>query len=155
MLADTNIDNICKTYFERPLSGFLNEYHINVVTDCMIAQPKLGGDPDKPYFFLQERNAARFKQAQHFGKTDGSGRPSTGSDVGSYAFSSQRRTVRSSTQTVINFMVVMSLKRTVAADHWHFTTLKGLEYCISRQYDFAQKADLLQIIFIPLRRTIS
>ena len=106
-VADTNIDNICKTYFERPLSGFLNEYHINVVTDCMIAQPKLAGDPDKPYFFLQERFAARLKQSQRFGKTDASGRPSTRANACSYAARPQRRTVNKSIMIKNHCMAAM------------------------------------------------
>ena len=126
-VANPNIPNICKTYFERPLEGIIGNYRMHVVTDCMIAQPKLGGDPDKPYFFLQE-----FKQAQHFGKTDPQGQ----------------------------MLAAMLLAQEKNADghylygcyvidkNWHFTTLKGLDYCISQQFNSTNKADLLQIVFI-------
>ncbi len=57
-VADPNITDVCKTYFERTLTGIINNYNVHVITDCMVAQPKLAGDPDKPYFFLQE-----FKQS--------------------------------------------------------------------------------------------
>lgn len=68
MVADTNIPDVYKTYFERPLSGILDGYSVHLITECMVALPKLAGDPDKPYFFLQE-----FKQTQHYGKTDPQG----------------------------------------------------------------------------------
>ena len=126
-VADTNIENICKTYFERPLSGIINQYQLNIVTDCMIAQPKLAGDPDKPYFFLQE-----FKQSQRFGRTDPEGQ----------------------------MLVAMLLAQQENADNkpmygcyviernWFFTTLFGLDYCVSQQYNATRKDDLLQIVFI-------
>ena len=97
------------------------------LADCMIASPKLGGDPDKPYFFLQE-----FKQAQYFGKTDPQGQ----------------------------MLAAMLLAQQGNADNkplygcyvvdknWHFTTLLGLDYCRSRQFDSTQKPDLLKIVFI-------
>ena len=126
-VADTNIPDVCKTYFERPLHGIINNYEMNVITDCMVARPKLAGDPDKPYFFLQE-----FKQAQHYGKTDPQGQ----------------------------MLVAMLLAQQINADdkylygcyvidnNWRFTTLNGLDYCISPQFDAAKKQDLLQIVYI-------
>ena len=32
--------------------------------------------------------------------------------------------------------------------NWFFTTLIGLDYCVSQQYNSTQKPDLLQIVFI-------
>ena len=126
-VADTNIPEICKTYFERPLHGIINNYEMTVITDCMVASPKLAGDPDKPYFFLQE-----FKQAQRFGRTDPQGQ----------------------------MLVAMLLAQQYNADdkylygcyvvenNWRFTTLKGLDYCVSLQFDATKKEDLHQIVFI-------
>ena len=100
---------------------------MTVITDCMVASPKLAGDPDKPYFFLQE-----FKQAQRFGRTDPQGQ----------------------------MLVAMLLAQKYNADdkylygcyvvenNWRFTTLKGLEYCVSPQFDATKKEDLHQIVFI-------
>ena len=126
-VADTNIPEVCKTYFERPLHGIINNYEMTVITDCMVARPKLAGDPDKPYFFLQE-----FKQAQRFGRTDPQGQ----------------------------MLVAMLLAQKYNADdkylygcyvvenNWRFTTLKGLDYCVSPQFDATKKEDLHQIVFI-------
>lgn len=127
MVADTNIPDICKTYFERPLSGILNGYSLNLITDCMVARPKLAGDPDKPYFFLQE-----FKQAQHYGKTDPQG------------------------QMLAAMLLAQQSNQDgcplygcyVVDNNWRFTVLQGLEYCVSKQFDATEKPDLLQIVFI-------
>lgn len=126
-VADPYIEGTCKTFFERPLEGILNNYKVHVVTDCMIASYDEGGAPQKPYFFLQE-----FKQKQLWGKTDPQGQ----------------------------MLVAMLLAQDRNADdkfiygcfvkenNWRFTTLKGLNYCVSRQFDSTQKYDLLQIVFI-------
>ena len=127
MVANPNITGVCKTYFERPLEGIVQNKLMHVKTDCMIAQPKLGGDPDKPYFFLQE-----FKQKQLWGKTDPQGQ-------------------------MLAAMLLAQNKNAdgkhlygcfVKENNWRFTTLLGLDYCVSRQYDATQKHDLLQIVFI-------
>ena len=126
-VANPNIPGICKTFFERPLRGIINNYEMTIITDCMVARPKLGGDPDKPYFFLQE-----FKQSQRFGRTDPEGQ----------------------------MLAAMLLAQQSNADNkylygcyvieknWHFTTLKGSDYCVSQQFDSTQEEDLHQIVFI-------
>ena len=126
-VANTNIPNVCKTFFERPLHGIINNYEMDVITDCMVALPKLGGDPDKPYFFLQE-----FKQSQRFGRTDPEGQ----------------------------MLAAMLLAQQSNADdkylygcfviekNWHFTTIKGLDYCVSPQFDATKKEDLIKIVYI-------
>ena len=81
-VANPNITSVCKIFFERPLSGIVGKYELNVITDCFVASYDEAGLPLNPYFFLQMRNAARFKQSQRFGKSDGSGRPPTRPDVG-------------------------------------------------------------------------
>ena len=126
-VADTNIPKVCKTYFERPLHGIINNYEMNIITDCMVARPKRAGDPDKPYFFLQE-----FKQSQRFGRTDPQGQ----------------------------MLVAMLLAQQANADdkylygcfvvenNWRFTTLIGLDYCVSRQFDATEKENLIKIVYI-------
>ena len=126
-VANTNIPNVCKTFFERPLHGIINNYEMDVITDCMVALPKLSGDPDKPYFFLQE-----FKQSQRFGRTDPEGQ----------------------------MLAAMLLAQQSNADdkylygcfviekNWHFTTLKGLDYCVSPQFDATKKEDLIKIVYM-------
>jgi hypothetical protein len=126
-IVDPNVIDTCKTFFERPLEGVINNYKLHVITDCMIASYDEGGNPQKPYFFLQE-----FKQKQLWGKTDPQGQ-------------------------MLAAMLLAQDKNAdgkylygcfVKENNWRFTTLLGLDYCVSRQYDSTQKQDLLQIVFI-------
>ena len=48
---------IC-TFYERRLSGNVNDINISLIVDCMLASPTNSGRPKSPYFFLQE-----FKQS--------------------------------------------------------------------------------------------
>jgi hypothetical protein len=125
-VADPNIPEICKTYFERPLSGVINNLEINVITDCMIAKPKSAGDPDKPYFFLQE-----FKQAQRFGRTDPEGQM-----LAAMLLAQQ---TNQDGKTLYGCFVIER--------NWFFTTLNGLDYCVSKQFDASDKTDLLTIVY--------
>jgi hypothetical protein len=126
-VANLNIEELCKTFFERPLSGIIDNYQLNIITDCMIASYNEGGLPVKPYFFLQE-----FKQAQLWGKTDPQG------------------------QMLVAMLLAQQQNANdkhlygcfVKENNWHFATLKGLDYCVSRQFDSTQKDQLLQIVFI-------
>jgi hypothetical protein len=126
-MVDPNVVDTCKTFFERPLEGIINNYKLHVITDCMIASYDEGGNPQNPYFFLQE-----FKQKQLWGKTDPQGQ-------------------------MLAAMLLAQEKNAdgkhlygcfVKENNWRFTTLLGLDYCVSRQYDSTQKPDLLQIVFI-------
>ena len=37
MVANPNIPSVCKIFFERPLSGVINNYELYVKTDCFVA----------------------------------------------------------------------------------------------------------------------
>ena len=126
-VANTNIPNICKTFFERPLHGIIDNYEMDVITDCMVARPKFAGDPDKPYFFLQE-----FKQAQRFGRTDPEGQM-----LAAMLLAQQ---INADEKYLYGCFVV--------ENNWRFTTFKGLDYCISQQFDATKKEELLKIVFI-------
>jgi hypothetical protein len=126
-VADPYIDSVCKTFFERPLAGVVNNYQMHVVADCMIASYDEGGEPVRPYFFLQE-----FKQKQLWGKTDPKGQ-------------------------MLAAMLLAQEKNAdgkylygcfVKENNWRFGTLLGLDYCESRQFDATQIQDLLQIVYI-------
>lgn len=125
--ADINIPKICKTYFERPLSGVIDGYELNVVCDCMVASPRLAGDPDKPYFFLQE-----FKQAQRFGRTDPQG------------------------QVLAAMLLAQDINKNdkplygcyVIERQWFFTTLVGRKYCVSKAFDATEKDDLIHVVAV-------
>ena len=127
MVANPNIPSVCKIFFERPLSGVINNYELYVKTDCFVASYNEAGLPVKPYFFLQE-----FKQKQLWGKTDPQGQMLAAMLLAQESNADNK------------YLYGCFVKE----NNWHFTTLKGLNYCVSQQYNSAQKADLLQIVFI-------
>ena len=131
-VANPNLKSVCKTFFERPLSGVIDNYELNIVTDCMVASYDEAGLPVNPYFFLQERFAARFKQAQRFGKTDPQGQM-----LAAMLLAQQ---INDDKKPIYGCYVIER--------NWFFTTLNGLDYCISRQFDSSDKANLLQIVYI-------
>ncbi len=124
-VADLNEKQLCKTFFERPLSGVINNYELNVVCDCLIASYNVAGLPEKPYFFLQE-----FKQAQRFGRTDPEG------------------------QVLVAMMLAQEQNKDdrpiygcfVIERQWFFTTLLGRAYCVSKAFDATDKEDLIKVI---------
>lgn len=126
-VANVNIESVCKTFFERSLLGVINNYELNIVTDCMVASYNEAGLPVNPYFFLQE-----FKQAQRFGRTDPEGQV-----MASMLLAQQ---INQDNKPVYGCYVIER--------NWFFTTLIGLDYCVSRQYNSAEKADLLQIVYV-------
>ena len=126
-VADPYIEDTCKTFFERPLEGIINNYKLHVITDCMIASYDEAGEPKKPYFFLQE-----FKQKQLWGKTDPQGQMLAAMLLAQESNADD------------HFLYGCFVKE----NNWRFTTLKGLDYRASRQFDATQKHDLFQIVFI-------
>lgn len=127
LVANINIPQVCKTFYERPLSGIVQGKTLNVICDCMIAQPDFAGLPTKPYFFLQE-----FKQAQRFGKTDPEGQ-------------------------MLAAMLIAQEKHQdgkplygsfIIERHWYFCILQGAEYCVSQSFDATKKEYLMQISYI-------
>jgi hypothetical protein len=126
-VANPNIEKVCKTFFERPLSGIIDNYELNVVCDCLVASYNVAGLPTNPYFFLQE-----FKQAQRFGRTDPEG------------------------QMLVAMLLAQEQNKDekplygcyVIERQWFFTTLYHRNYCSSRAYDATRKAELLEIVSI-------
>ena len=51
-ICDVNIPEICKTFYERPLTGILNGYELHVVTDCMVASYNVAGFEGKIYTLI-------------------------------------------------------------------------------------------------------
>ena len=60
-VANPNIPDVCKTFFERPLHGIIDNYDMTIVTDCMVASPRFAGACD---FFADDaahRTADKFE----------------------------------------------------------------------------------------------
>jgi hypothetical protein len=126
LIADLEIDRKIKTFYERPIKAIVQEYSLNVISDCLVATPRgKGGSPKAPYFFLQE-----FKK--HKGeKNDPEG------------------------QMLVAMLIAQELNKDdkpiygawTSGNDWFFTTLVGNSYCQSHQYSAPNKEDLFQIIF--------
>lgn len=124
-IAKVDSPNQIRVFYERALSTTIENYHLSVITDCMVATP-FKSSPKMPYFFLQEFKKARGEkkdpEAQMLSamliaqEKNGDGKPIYGA-----------------------YMI---------GTGFHFTTLIGKNYCVSKKYDASYKDHLLQIIFI-------
>ena len=112
-------------FYERAISGTVKNLSLSVICDCLIAMPRVNA-PDVPYFFLQE-----FKKAKGEKK-----------------------------DPEAQMLIAMILAQHKNNDNkpiyggyllgtgWHFSTLIGNDYCISRRFEASKKDDLAQIIYI-------
>ncbi len=134
-VANVNIAKTCKTFYERPLTGIVQGRQLNVICDCMVAQPDFAGLPTMPYFFLQE-----YKQAQRFGKSAPEGQMLAAMLIAQEKHQNGKPLYGS-------FIIER---------HWYFTTLQQNEYCVSKAYDATVKEKLLEITCIlrQLKRII-
>jgi hypothetical protein len=129
-LADINIEGKVKVFYERPLTAILQEkYKISVVVDCMVATPMRFNKPKLPYFFLQE-----------FKKGKGDDKDPEAQMLAAMLVAQHKN---EDNKPVYGSFLIGS--------NWWFTTLIGQEYCLSREFNASNKADLKQIVFI-LRR---
>ncbi len=125
-LANIDVPDKIYTFFERRLSGKVDNIEISVVVDGMVATPTLSGLPQIPYFFLQE-----FKR-------------SLGDDHDPEG------------QMLAAMILSQSLNNDgkylygcwIQGKNWNFTTLKDDNYCVSRQFDAADMEDLKDIVLI-------
>ncbi len=125
-IANLNVDKKFKTFFERPLSGFVNGYKISVIVDCMVASPKYSGRPANPYFFLQE-----------YKRSKGDSHDPEGQMLSAMILAQEKN---QDGKPLYGCWVQGRI--------WYFTVLNGKEYCVSNAFDAAQEQDLFQIVYI-------
>lgn len=125
-VAKISVPKRINIFYERKLSGEVNDILISLIVDCMLANPTYSGRPQLPYFFLQE-----FKQSL------GDGHDPEG-------------------QMLAAMILAQELNKDgkpmygcwLQGKNWNFTTLIGRDYCVSKQFDATDMEDLHQIIFI-------
>jgi hypothetical protein len=120
-------------FYERNLSWEYNGKIERVICDCLLAKPFGVYAPQVPYFFLQE-------------------------------FKKQKQNEDAEGQMLLAMLISQNENANgksifgcfLQGKNWVFTTLHDKNYCVSRQYDATQTADLHQIIFIlrDLKRII-
>jgi hypothetical protein len=52
-IADVNVKNKTKVFYERPLSATLHDVALSVVVDCLLAKPMEFNTPQAPTFFAR------------------------------------------------------------------------------------------------------
>lgn len=124
--AKVHEQDVINVFYERKLSGTVNETKISLVVDCMLASPTNSGLPKAPYFFLQE-----------FKRSLGDSHDPEG-------------------QMLAAMILTQALNQNenplygcwLQGRIWYFTTLIGNQYCVSKAFDAIDPDDLLQIVFI-------
>jgi hypothetical protein len=125
-LAKINTKKLIKVFYERPLSGIVQNHSLSVIADCLVATPLPFNTPDHPYFFLQE-----FKKRKG-DKND------------------------PEAQMLIAMLIAQETNQDgkpifggyLIGQNWNFTIFHNNCYCQSRQFDSTRRDDLLKIIFI-------
>ena len=125
-IADINQKGRIGTFFERKIKGIVNNIAISVTCDCIVATPKLSGNPDMPYFFLQE-----------YKRSKGDSHDPEGQMLAAMLLAQQ-----------INHDSKPLYGCWLQGKNWNFTVLRSLDYCVSHQFDATNPTDLLQIVFI-------
>jgi hypothetical protein len=125
-MAHINEPNKIGLYYERSMSGKVNNKSISVIVDCMIATPKNSGIPNLPYFFMQE-----------FKRTKGDTHDPEGQMLAAMLLAQEQN---KDGKPIYGCWL--------QGKNWNFTTLVGTDYCVSRQFDATQSVDLHNIVFI-------
>ncbi len=125
-IAQLEIPKLINTYYERKLSGKVNDTHISVIVDCMLASPTNSGRPKFPYFFLQE-----------FKRSLGDNHDPEGQMLAAMILSQET-----------NQDGKILYGSWIQGRFWYFTTLTHKEYCVSKPFDATDPEDILKIVFI-------
>ena len=111
-------------FYERALSGKINNIPLSVVCDCLVAMPIVNA-PRTPYFFLQE-----------FKKSKGEKKDPEAQMLIAMLIAQQKN---NDNKTVYGGYLI--------GTGWHFATLIGKNYCVSRRIEATQKSELFRIVF--------
>ena len=125
--ADLYVEDVCSFFYERPISGIVQNKEMSIICDGMLASYDYAGLPKTPYFFMQE-----FKKANEYGKNDAQG------------------------QMLAAMLIAQEQNKNnkyiygcyVIERHWFFATLKENNFCVSESYDAAKKEDIIKIVCI-------
>jgi hypothetical protein len=125
-LADINVPEKIQAFFERRLSGVVEDIPISVIVDGMVASPTKAERPQKPYFFLQE-----------FKRSKGDDHDPEGQMLSAMILAQE---LNKDDKPLYGCWLQGRV--------WYFTTLIERNYCVSRLFDAADMEDLQQIVFI-------
>lgn len=126
LCAQIEVPKLVNTYFERRLSGKVQQIPISVVVDCMIATPTFSGRPKMPFFFLQE-----------YKRSLGDTHDPEGQMLAAMILSQDKN---NDTKPLYGSWI--------QGRFWYFTTLIGKDYCVSKPFDATDPQAVIQIVFI-------
>jgi hypothetical protein len=124
-VADLEVTEKIKTFYERSLEAIVGEYKLSVVCDMLLATPKGIGKPKKPFFFLQE-----FKKAKN--APDAEGQMLTAMLIA--------QSQNDNNKTVYGCWI--------QGKFWNFCALHEKKYCVGETFDATKKDELAKIISI-------
>jgi hypothetical protein len=124
--ARPEIPHKIKLFYERPLTGVVQDTPLSVICDALLAAPLGINTPRTPYFFLQE-----FKKGKK-AQDDAEG------------------------QMLVAMLIAQEQNKNnhpiygcyLQGRYWYFSSLLDKNYCLSKSYDATQTDDLIQIIHI-------
>lgn len=125
-IANLNQKGVIGTFFERKIKGKVKEIAISVTCDCLVATPKLSGNPDLPYFFLQE-----------YKRSKGDSHDPEGQMLAAMLLAQE---LNQDNKPIYGCWL--------QGKNWNFTVLHGLDYCVSQQFDATKQGELAQIVFV-------
>jgi hypothetical protein len=125
-VAQIEEPKLISTFYERKLSGDVDNVSISLVVDCMLASPTKSGQPKSPYFFLQE-----------FKRSLGDSHDPEGQMLAAMILAQE---LNQDNKPLYGCWLQGRI--------WHFTVLNGSEYCVSHPLDASSSEDLHQIVFI-------
>ena len=123
--AKIDVPHKIRVFYERPISATVQNHDLAVITDCMVASP-IKSSPQTPYFFLQE-----------FKKAKGEKKDPEAQMLTAMLIAQEKN--NDGKPIYGGYMIGTS---------WHFSTLIGKNYCVSKKFEATQKNQLIQIVFI-------
>jgi hypothetical protein len=122
--ANVKVKRKIKVFYERVMSGTVKNAPLSVICDCLVATPRINA-PDIPYFFLQE-----FKKSKGEKKDP-------------------------EAQMLIAMLIAQEKNKDekpiyggyLIGTGWHFSTLIGSDYCVSKKFEATTKEHMIGIIY--------
>jgi hypothetical protein len=130
-IADFEEEGKISTFYKRDLSAEIDNKRLSVTCDCLVASPLGLSSPKLPYFFLQERNAARFKRRKRT-QNDPEGQMLAAMLIAQHLNNDQ----------------IPIYGAWLTGSFWEFAILDGKTYYSSYTFNSVEREDLLQIVFI-------
>jgi hypothetical protein len=119
--SQLNEPNKIQVFYERPLTGIVQDYKISVICDCIV-----GGRPQAPYFFLQE-----------FKKEKGDKIDAEAQMLAAMLIAQE-----------LNKDQKVIYGAWFRGENWHFTTLFQNQYCIAPTLFATRTEDLKKIVYM-------